>query len=146
AAPRDLAKMGFLALNDGLWNGERLLARGWMHYSLTPAPAGYRYGQYLGLGVGAHWYLNKGDPAHDIEPRWPEFPQDMFYASGHWGKAMFIIPSLDMIIVRLGDDREYGCSPGGGVNPFCVEDYTKAYNTTYFLQLVMATVMTKEGE
>ncbi len=47
----------------------------------------------------------RNDDEH-IRGPWPDAPKDTFAASGHWGQMLFVIPSLDIIIVRYGDDRE----------------------------------------
>ncbi len=111
ATPRDLAKFGFLYLNDGTWDGKRLLPEGWVDLARTPAP-GYAVTElhkdnrkYL---YTAQWYANTGIPTREIPPPWPDAPRDTFAALGHWGQKIFVIPSLDLVIVRTGDDRESG--------------------------------------
>lgn len=106
---RDLAKIGYLYLNDGIWNGERLLPEGWVTFTRTPAP-GYKTTPYSDDlaedNYTAHWYANTGVPERGIHEPWPDAPKDTYAASGHWGQMLFVIPSLDLVIVRYGDDRE----------------------------------------
>jgi CubicO group peptidase (beta-lactamase class C family) len=141
ATPRDLAKWGFLMLNDGVWEGERLLPEGWVKFSLTMAPAYFNTELTPGTvddNPGAQVYLNHGDPARDVPPPWPAAPRDTFAAQGHWGKSIFVFPSLDMIAVRLGDDRVYACDIPGNDN--CEPDSTKAFSKIHLVELIMATV------
>ncbi len=88
--PRDWARFGLLYLNDGIWNGERILPEGWVDYSSTPTPAAPN-GIY-----GAQFWRN-GSPGN-----FPDIPEDTYYASGYQGQAVMIIPSQDLVIVRLG--------------------------------------------
>jgi len=83
ACTRDWAKFGLLYLNDGIANGERILPEGWVKYSYTPAKASN--GQY-----GAQFWLN------------PDSEIDEFMCIGHHGQMVAIIPSQDLVIVRLG--------------------------------------------
>lgn len=91
---RDLARFGLLYLNDGMWNGERVLPAGWRSYVTTPSgpqPAG-------AFGYGAtFWLMNKSAGV----------PADAFSANGNRGQFVVIIPSRDLVIVRRGED------PGG---------------------------------
>lgn len=141
ASARDLAKWAFLLLNDGVWDGRRLLPAGWVAYSLTMAPAYYTTEIPPALhedNPGAQLYLNLGDPERQIPPPWPAAPSDTFAAQGHWGKSIFVFPSLDMIAVRMGDDREYGCGPA--MKPGCVADRERAFTKTYYLELLTGLV------
>ena len=87
---RDWARFGLLHQQDGMWQGERILPEGWVDYIRTPAPASE--GNYGGL-----WWINvqEGVPAG-------------FYASGARGQRVMVIPSHDLVIVRMGH------SIGGG--------------------------------
>ncbi len=140
ASARDLAKWAFLLLNDGVWEGQRLLPEGWVRYTLTMAPAYYTTTLTPGTvddNPGAQVYLNLGDPSRDVPPPWPAAPADTFAAQGHWGKSIFVFPSLDMIAVRMGDDRAYACDiPGHDQN--CEPDPTKAYSKIHYVELLMA--------
>lgn len=96
ATARDWARFGLLYLQKGRWQGQQILPPGWVDYSRTPSPAAPR-GQY-----GAHFWLNAGaveDPNHR---RWPMLPTDMLVAWGFQGQFLIIIPSKDLVLVRLG--------------------------------------------
>ena len=96
ASARDWARFGLLYLNDGIWNGERILPEGWVRYTATPATSA-PIGQY-----GAHFWLNAG-AANDVENSYhPGIPHDEFGAEGFEGQFIYIIPSKKLVIVRLG--------------------------------------------
>ncbi|MCI5083424.1 MAG: beta-lactamase family protein [Saprospiraceae bacterium] len=88
ATPRDWARFGLLYLNDGIWDNERILPSGWVGYSVSPAPAS------KGL-YGAQIWLNKSS---DL----PAAPTNMFYFRGYQGQRVFVLPSHNMVVVRLG--------------------------------------------
>jgi CubicO group peptidase (beta-lactamase class C family) len=85
---RDWLRLGMLYLQDGAWNGERLLPEGWVEFVRTPAPAWERP-EYGGL-----FWLNRTGT-------WP-VPEDAFYMSGAGGQATVIVPTHDLVVVRLG--------------------------------------------
>jgi CubicO group peptidase (beta-lactamase class C family) len=93
ATARDWARFGLLYLNDGVWMGERILPEGWVAYSTTPtphAPPGEAY--------GALFWLNTGNPTRGL----PKLPEDLFWADGHEGQYVMVIPSHNLVVVRLG--------------------------------------------
>lgn len=95
ATARDWARFGLLYMQDGMWNGERILPEGWVQYTTTPAPAAPQ-GKY-----GAHFWLNAGDPAHPEDRLYPSAPKDMFWADGYEGQNVFIMPSQKLVVVKL---------------------------------------------
>lgn len=106
---RDYAKFGFLYLNDGVWENQRLLPNGWVDFSRTPAPAYATTEPYEALEnsvYGAQFHLATGYAPQAIPSKYPDAPEDAFMAKGHWGQVVAIIPSLDVVLVRLGDDRD----------------------------------------
>ena len=88
---RDWLRLGLLYLQDGMWRGERLLPAGWVDFVRTPAPAWARpeYG-------GMFWLNRTG--------RWP-VPEDAFFMSGVGGQNTIIIPTHDLVVVRMGHYR-----------------------------------------
>ncbi|MEM9841587.1 MAG: serine hydrolase, partial [Pseudomonadota bacterium] len=88
---RDMARLGQLYLQDGVWGGERILPEGWLDFVTTPAPSqpdidfGY---------AGSFWLFNGAEGA----------PEDAFAGLGNRGQHMVIIPSRDLVIVRRGYD------------------------------------------
>ena len=97
ASARDWARYGLLYLYDGVWNGQRILPEGWVEYSAARAPA-LKEGFYA-----AHFWTNATEDAMAVfNRRWKDVPEDAFYASGFEGQNVVIIPSMDLVIVRLG--------------------------------------------
>ena len=95
ATARDWARFGLLYLNDGVWNGERILPEGWVKYTTTPAP-GAPIGEY-----GAQFWLNAGAKGNPANRRYPDAPIDLFTADGFEGQNVWIVPSKKLVIARL---------------------------------------------
>jgi CubicO group peptidase (beta-lactamase class C family) len=120
ATARDLAKIGLLYLEDGCWEGRRLLPEGWVGAAADLAPAlegsnkGPWWRPWVGLpeaSYGEHWWLNR--PAGDEgEQRVPGAATDMLIATGHWGQRLFVLPGRRVVAVRFGDDKSRGWSNG----------------------------------
>jgi CubicO group peptidase (beta-lactamase class C family) len=120
ATPRDFAKVGFLMLNDGCWADQRLVPVGWVQKATavsdtfraargdcsgTRAPADTFQLPCEDTPNGYMWWLNR-PPAAGIEKPWKDAPDDTYAALGHWGQRIIVIPSEDLVIVRVGDDRQ----------------------------------------
>ncbi len=88
ATARDYGRFGLLYLNDGVFNGERILPEGWVGYTTTPASDSKG-------GYGSEFWLNRSRSN-------PSAPSDMFSCQGHDGQMIFILPSQQMVIVILG--------------------------------------------
>jgi CubicO group peptidase (beta-lactamase class C family) len=99
ACGRDWARLGNLYLQDGMWNGERILPEGYAKFVSTPAPAWEADKRPI---YGAFFWIN-GDG------RFP-LPKEAYYMSGAGGQWTLIIPSHDLVVVRLGHYR--GAAPG----------------------------------
>jgi CubicO group peptidase (beta-lactamase class C family) len=115
---RDFARFGLLYMQHGMWDGEQVVPAAWVDASLTSATT-YK-------GYGYQWWLEgKTDPS---------LPADLFMANGHDGQFIYVIPSLELVIVRNGHYDKFdgppiadpqlflrypsdGLQPGGGTIP-----------------------------
>ena len=91
---RNWARIGLLYLQDGMWQGQRLLPTGWTTFVSTPAPAWKRpeYGGFFWLNRINTWNL----------------PPETYFAAGAGGQNTWIVPSHDLVIVRMGHMRGQG--------------------------------------
>jgi CubicO group peptidase (beta-lactamase class C family) len=89
---RDLARFGQLYLQDGVWNGERLLSSQWIQFVRTPAPATSESGNFY----GGQWWLVPDDR--------DDVPKDAYSTAGNRGQFVIVVPSHDVVIVRRGLD------------------------------------------
>jgi CubicO group peptidase (beta-lactamase class C family) len=96
---RDWARLGNLYLQDGVWNGERILPEGYTKFVSTLAPAWEADKRPI---YGAFFWIN-GDGMFPV-------PKDAYYMSGAGGQTTLIIPSHDLVIVRMGHYK--GAAPG----------------------------------
>jgi CubicO group peptidase (beta-lactamase class C family) len=85
----DWVRFGLLFLWDGVFEGDRVLAEDWVKFVRTPAP-GDPTRNYGGL-----FWLNRSSAMDRV-------PEDAFWSSGYMGQRTVIIPSADMVVVRLG--------------------------------------------
>ncbi|HEY5156212.1 MAG TPA: serine hydrolase [Acidimicrobiales bacterium] len=87
ATARDFARFGLLYLRDGMWEDERLLPTGWVDHGRTPQADV----DDEGWGYGAHWW------------HLPDREDGLFFANGHRGQYLVVVPALDLVVVRSGD-------------------------------------------
>jgi len=92
---RDWARFALLHMQDGVWQGERILPEGWVKFITQPAPAN------KARDYGAFFWLNAGK-------RFKSLPEDMYWPSGHFGQVAMIIPSRRLIVVRQGWSQRGG--------------------------------------
>jgi len=91
---RDWARLGNLYLQDGVWNDERILPEGYAKFVSTLAPA---WGADRRPIYGAFFWLN-GDGRFPV-------PRDAYYMAGAGGQTTLIVPSHNLVVVRLGHYR-----------------------------------------
>jgi CubicO group peptidase (beta-lactamase class C family) len=100
ASARDWARLGNLYLQDGVWNGERILPEGWSKFVSTLAPAWEADKRPI---YGAFFWIN-GDGTFPV-------PREAYFMNGAGEQTTLIIPSHDLVVVRLGHYK--GASAGG---------------------------------
>jgi CubicO group peptidase (beta-lactamase class C family) len=87
-AADDLARLWYLVLHDGAWNGRQILSRDWVRQSVTPA---VRVGDARGgAGYGLKWWIYR-DPTDSTRALWS--------GSGFGGQFPVAVPSADMVVV-----------------------------------------------
>lgn len=99
---RDLARFGLLILAEGKWNDNVVIAdKEYLNDMLTPS-------QKLNPAYGYLWWLNGQKFAlrgrrRVPGPTIPNAPKDLVAANGALGRKCWIVPSLDLVVTRLGD-------------------------------------------
>jgi CubicO group peptidase (beta-lactamase class C family) len=88
---RDWSRLGNLYLQDGVWNEKRLLPEGFVDFVSTLAPAWVADGRPI---YGGFFWINGTE-------RFP-IPKDAYYMAGAGGQYTIIIPSHDLVVVRMG--------------------------------------------
>jgi len=97
ASGRDWARLANLYLQDGVWNGERLLPEGFAKFVSTLAPAWVADGRPI---YGGFFWIN-GDGNLPV-------PKEAYFMAGAGGQTALIIPSHDLVVVRLGHFKGQG--------------------------------------
>ncbi|MFQ6170860.1 serine hydrolase domain-containing protein [Oryzobacter sp. R7] len=95
ATPREWAAIGQFALQDGEWAGDRLLPEGWMAQSTTPTTVARSEEE----GYAAGWWTNTKADGSVLDPA---LPADAYWAQGHDGQRLYVVPSERLVVVRLG--------------------------------------------
>ncbi|MFH2051143.1 MAG: serine hydrolase [bacterium] len=114
SSARELAKFGYLFLRQGEWDGRQLISAGYVAAATSPS-------QPMNPFYGYLWWLNTGGLAM------PDVPADAYAALGLNEKKIYVVPSLDLVAVRLGDA-------------------SSSWDDNAFLGRVCAAVTGKQGE
>ena len=85
ASARDFARFGWLYLNDGTWNGERILPPGWV----DDARRQVAFDDEMGYGYGSQWWIPRQDPG-------------ALMAHGYEGQITWVSPGRELVVVHLG--------------------------------------------
>lgn len=101
---REFAKFGLLFLERGKWNGKQVISEAWIEASLSSSPSFAGYGYF--------WWLPGRTNA--------QLPADTFAANGVDGQHIYVIPSLDLVVVRNGHYDKYAGAAVADPNLFLV--------------------------
>ena len=86
--PRDMAKIGFLFLNDGKWNNNQIISQDWINASkqnyINPDMG-------FANGYGYQWWLNSVESGENTI--------DYLFAAGFGEQLMFVVPTLDLLVI-----------------------------------------------
>jgi len=90
--PRDMARFGYLYINNGTWNGTQVVSSEWVNVSTPP--------QYDTGGWYTYGYT------------WWSIPGNSFYAAtGHYEQKIFVLPEQDIVVVFTGDIQDEDWHP-----------------------------------
>jgi len=100
---RSMARFGLLMLNKGKWESNQILNEAYFNEATTTS-------QNINLGYGYLWWLNGKTSYHLPQSQLtfpgsiiPTAPNDMFMALGKNDQKIYIVPSKNMVIIRMGD-------------------------------------------
>ena len=113
ATVREFAKFGYLYLKGGAWEGEQIVSREWVQQSTIPAGADVTW-------YGFQWWLAGAFDNYQGNG----IPGDIFHAQGLYHQKIFVIPSEDLVVVRVGTDN----------------DPDSQWNDTEFISLVLSSI------
>ncbi len=97
---RDFARFGYLFLRDGRWEDRQVVPADWVKTSTSPS-------QTENLNYGYYWWLTD----------FPDAPNDAFMAMGMATKRLYVIPSLDVVAVRLGEGDDWTWNDNAFLKP-----------------------------
>lgn len=86
---RDFARLGYLMAHRGRWEGKQIVPEWWIDLAT-------RSSQNLNRSYGYTFWVNT-DGA-----QWPSGPRDAFAFKGYAANRCYIVPSLDLVVVRVG--------------------------------------------
>jgi CubicO group peptidase (beta-lactamase class C family) len=102
-----MAKIGQLILNDGMWDGRQIVSAGWVRESAQPRlSSSYGYQWWTGLSVVGEQVVERTE------------------AKGFGGQRIFVIPSLDLVVVTTaGLYVKTGLDSEGQIANGILDDY-----------------------
>ena len=86
---RSLGRIGLMVLHQGKWIDKQIVPAEWLKESIAPS-------QELNKSYGYLWWNNTTN-------KWPHVPKDAYAALGKWDNNIFVVPSLDLIVIRQSD-------------------------------------------
>jgi CubicO group peptidase (beta-lactamase class C family) len=92
---RELARFGYLALHNGVWDGQQLLSAWWMDLATKASQA-------MNPAYGYTWWVNSEGASWPDLPMMAGLPRDAFALKGYNANNCFVIPSLDLVVARVG--------------------------------------------
>jgi len=112
STPRDMARYGLLILNEGIWDGDVVLedpdyVQAMVEPSQTINPS---YG-YLWWLNGQATYMLPGLQLSLPGPLVPAAPDDLVAAMGKNGQLINVVPSMGLVVVRMGDNPDQSLVP-----------------------------------
>jgi CubicO group peptidase (beta-lactamase class C family) len=112
STPRSMARFGWMIANNGTWAGQDVIQdKDYVKAMITPSQA-------VNESYGYLWWLN-GQESHHLPvltfeipgPISPDAPMDLYAGLGKNGQFVEVIPSQDLVVVRMGDAPDVSFVP-----------------------------------
>lgn len=165
----EMAILGEMYLNNGVHKGIRILPEDWIKEAKIPTEGVTRtdnvsdpkYIKAQGVFSQRTFWLNQDAPAVKMENEFKNSPKDMFFAAGHYGQLILMIPSQKIVFVMTGHNKEYwskidslvhsitSCvnpkkTPGFVTSQSAVST-TETSSTPFFKQLKLGSAVLRKG-
>ena len=108
---RDMARFGLLILNDGKWKEKRLINHEYLSEATSPSQGINNSYGYLWWLNGQSTYMLPGTQTIFSGSLIPNAPEDMYCGLGANGQYLCIIPSKEMVMIRMGEDPDNSLAP-----------------------------------
>lgn len=116
-----MARFGWLYCCNGNWDGRQVVSQKYIDYATSPrvspdVPPHDPEAWYAGLlpgNYGLNWWVNGEKP--DGTQMWPHAPEGTFAAQGNKNNICLIVPAWNMVIVRIGGDKNINTDLYNGV-------------------------------
>ncbi|MFW2403660.1 MAG: serine hydrolase [Gammaproteobacteria bacterium] len=104
ATARDWARIGLLMLNRGRINDHRFVSAGWIDRMVAPSPVSKWYGWQTWLAYEEEVNPRSGNEsaAGAYDRSEPFLANDVYFFSGRGAQRVYVVPSRDLVVVRLG--------------------------------------------
>lgn len=111
-APRltDMLRFAYLLLREGRWQGRQLVPAEYVRKCRRPSPYNPHFDYSLQFNVNGNG-------------QWPSVPRDAFWKSGSGGYVIYVIPSLDLVVYKIGGRDEQYLDSGAPPVPESVFEY-----------------------
>lgn len=93
ATPREMAKVGHLVMNDGVWNNEQIVSPSWIR-RMTTDKVPVDEVNYYNTTFGYYWWIDK--------------TRDIMFMNGHGGQYVFIKPDKNLVVVTTAEPNTQG--------------------------------------
>ncbi len=101
----DMLRFGYLLLNEGRWQDRPIVPSEYVRHASRRSPYNPHYHYSLQFKVNTDGAV-------------PEFPRDAYWKSGSGGHVLYMVPSLDLVVWKLGGrDGQYGVADTGMETP-----------------------------
>ena len=125
APAMDWARIGLMLLGQGEVHGTRIVSEAWIKEMTTPSPVARHYGLQTWLGYDDPPIPEAGAGSTEAIASGPFLARDTFMTWGRGQQHVFVIPSQDLVIVRLG--------PWTGRNPI-----KPGFDVTFFVNTIIS--------